>query len=65
MDVVLLTSSVEGEGRHDHVEGYKIVRRGGTYTAYVWALLWLLAHRGQVQAVVDSQNGIPSSRRWW
>jgi glycosyltransferase involved in cell wall biosynthesis len=58
-DVVLLTSSVEGEGRHDHVEGYKIVRRGGTYTAYLWALVWLLLHRSQVSAVVDSQNGIP------
>jgi glycosyltransferase involved in cell wall biosynthesis len=59
MDVVLLTSTVEGEGRHDQVEGYKIVRRGGTYTAYLWALVWLLMHRSQVRAVVDSQNGIP------
>jgi len=26
---------------------------------YLWALLWLLQHRKQVGAVIDSQNGIP------
>lgn len=40
------------------------MRGGGRFTVYVFVLLWLLRHRRCVDAVIDSQNGIPSSCRW-
>jgi glycosyltransferase involved in cell wall biosynthesis len=59
-DVVLLTSAVAGEpGKEQTADGYWIVRRGGRFTVYPWALLWLLWHRRYVCGVIDSQNGIP------
>lgn len=57
--VVLLTSSVAGRPREEQVHGYTVRRRGGRFTVYAWALLWLLLHRRSVRAVIDSQNGIP------
>jgi glycosyltransferase involved in cell wall biosynthesis len=36
-----------------------VVRRGGRWTVYPWALLWLWRHRGVLDAVIDCQNGIP------
>ncbi len=59
-DVVLLTSAVAGEPHKEQVaDGYWIVRRGGTFTVYLWALAWLVWHRKYVRGVLDSQNGIP------
>ncbi len=59
-DVVLLTASVAGESHKEKVPGgYWIVRRGGRFTVYAWALVWLLWHRKYVRGVIDSQNGIP------
>ena len=40
-------------------DGFWIIRRGGRFTVYPWALFWLLLHRKQIIGVVDSQNGIP------
>jgi glycosyltransferase involved in cell wall biosynthesis len=37
----------------------RTVRRGGRWTVYFWALLWLLRNRRRIDAVVDCQNGIP------
>ncbi len=59
-DVVLLTASVAGQPRKEKVAaGYWIVRRGGRFTVYPWALLWMLAYRKYIRGVIDSQNGIP------
>jgi len=58
-EVVLLTSSVAGERSREVVDGYSIVRRGGRFTVYPWALAWLLWNRGRVDGIIDSQNGIP------
>jgi len=58
-EVVLLTSSVAGEKAHEVVDGYSIIRRGGRFTVYPWALLWLLWNRRHVEGIIDSQNGIP------
>ena len=59
-DVVLLTSAVAGQPRKEQVDaGYWIVRRGGRFTVYPWALLWMLAYRKYIRGVIDSQNGIP------
>ena len=58
-DVVLLTSRSPGAPRREARAGYRVVRGGGTYGVYPHALAWLAAHRGRLDAVVDSQNGIP------
>ncbi|MDE3202912.1 MAG: glycosyltransferase family 4 protein [Acidobacteriota bacterium] len=58
--VVLLTASSPGNARREERDGYTIVRRGGRFSVYPMALAWLLAHRREIGAVIDSQNGIPS-----
>jgi len=58
-DVVLLTASVAGEPRQSQEHGYRTVRRGGQFTVYLWALLWLARHRRNIVGVIDCQNGIP------
>ncbi|WP_165069782.1 glycosyltransferase family 4 protein [Marisediminicola senii] len=58
-DVVLLAAAVDGRPRVERRDGYTIVRGGGRFTVYAHALWWLLRHRRQVGAVIDSQNGIP------
>lgn len=58
-EVVLLTSAVAGEYTNERVDGYLVHRRGGRFTVYPWALVWLFMHRRRIRAVVDSQNGIP------
>jgi glycosyltransferase involved in cell wall biosynthesis len=58
-DVVLLTAAVPGRPAIEDRDGYRIVRRGGRFTVYPWALFWLARHRRRVDAVMDSQNGIP------
>lgn len=58
-DVVLLSAAVAGAPREEDHDGYRIVRGGGKFTVYLFALVWLFLHRRQVTGVVDSQNGIP------
>lgn len=48
-----------GDDRHAVHAGYRVRRLGHTYTVYAWALLWLFKHRRQIDAIIDSQNGIP------
>lgn len=46
--------------RNQIVDGVEIVRRGGFYTVYVWAVLYyLLRFRGKFNVIIDSQNGVP------
>lgn len=58
-EVVLLCAAVAGAPSQEQRDGYRIVRAGNRYTVYQQALLWLLRHRHQISAVIDSQNGIP------
>lgn len=58
-DVILLAAAVPGHPRIQQRDGYRIIRAGGRFTVYAHALWWLLRHRRQVGAVIDSQNGIP------
>lgn len=58
--VVLLTAASPDSLPREERDGYTIVRRGGRLGVYPMALLWLLRHRGEIGAVIDSQNGIPS-----
>ena len=57
--VTLVTARPPGTPAVEMREGYRVVRRGGRFTVYPWVLWWLLRHRGRIEAVVDSQNGIP------
>lgn len=46
--------------RYQTIHGVKIVRFGGTYTVYLWAMVYyLLRFRGQYDVVIDCENGIP------
>jgi glycosyltransferase involved in cell wall biosynthesis len=58
-DVVLLAAAVAGRPRLEFRDGYRIVRGGARFTVYAHALWWLLRHRREISAVIDSQNGIP------
>jgi len=58
-EVTLVTAQPAGLPRHQELAGVRIRRRGGTYTVYLWAALYLLLHGGHFSAVIDCQNGIP------
>ena len=58
--VVILAAAVDGQPADEDLgEGGRLIRRGTAQSVYFWALRWLFAHRRQVSAVIDSQNGIP------
>ncbi|MBI4067724.1 glycosyltransferase [Candidatus Gottesmanbacteria bacterium] len=45
---------------NENLDGVKIVRRGGFYTVYLWAIVYyLFRFRGQFDVVIDCQNGVP------
>ncbi|MEO6087152.1 MAG: glycosyltransferase family 4 protein [Umezawaea sp.] len=54
-EVTFLTARGKGQSRRDG----STVRRGGRWTVYFWALLWLLRKRNRIDVVIDCQNGIP------
>ncbi|HZE86814.1 MAG TPA: glycosyltransferase [Methylomirabilota bacterium] len=44
----------------ESVDGVEVVRRGGTYTVYLFAFLYyLLKFRGKYDIIIDCENGIP------
>lgn len=46
--------------RHEIVDGVNIIRRGGFYTVYVWAILYyILRLRGRYDVIVESVNAMP------
>ncbi|MDF3289571.1 glycosyltransferase [Streptomyces silvisoli] len=57
--VTYLTARPPGTARREHTRYGTVVRGGGRFTVYPFVLLWLLFHRARVDAVIDSQNGIP------
>lgn len=57
--VIVLAAAVPGRPRIEERDGYHIRRAGGRFTVYAHALVWLARHRGRIDAVIDSQNGIP------
>jgi glycosyltransferase involved in cell wall biosynthesis len=58
-EVTLVTARPRGLAREEVREGVRIRRRGGTFTVYLWAALYLLVQGGRFDAVIDCQNGIP------
>src|SRR5579872_1736953 len=57
--VVLLTSAVAGHPKVESRDGYTVVRRGGPFSVYPLAFIWMWRHRRHIAEVVDSQCGIP------
>lgn len=57
--VTLLTSRPPGAPASELARGVRVRRMGGTATVYPRVLAWLAAHRREVDAVLDCQNGIP------
>lgn len=45
--------------RDEELDGISLVRRGGTFTVYLWAALFLLLHSRSFDRVLDVANGIP------
>ncbi|NTU73536.1 glycosyltransferase family 4 protein [Candidatus Roizmanbacteria bacterium] len=46
--------------RYEIMDGVEIVRRGGFYFVYIWALLYyLVKFRGKYHTIIDCENGIP------
>jgi glycosyltransferase involved in cell wall biosynthesis/cellulose synthase/poly-beta-1,6-N-acetylglucosamine synthase-like glycosyltransferase/O-antigen/teichoic acid export membrane protein len=46
--------------RHEIIEGVRIIRRGGFYLVYLWAILYYLFRlSGKYDVIIDSENGIP------
>ncbi|HZD65690.1 MAG TPA: glycosyltransferase family 4 protein [Acidimicrobiales bacterium] len=58
-EVTMVTARPPGTPRHQETDFGSVVRLGGRLTVYVLALLWLWRHRRHIDAVLDSQNGIP------
>lgn len=57
--VTLFTAAAAGLPFDEEREGVWIHRRGGVFTVYLFAALFLLRNRRRLTAVVDCQNGIP------
>lgn len=46
--------------RYEMLDGIEIIRRGGFYFVYIWAMLYyLFRFRGKYDVIIDSENGIP------
>jgi glycosyltransferase involved in cell wall biosynthesis len=59
VEVTYLTARAPGQAAREEVSYGRAVRGGGTYTVYLFVLFWLLLNRRTIDAVIDSQNGIP------
>jgi glycosyltransferase involved in cell wall biosynthesis len=65
--VTLRTAHYSGAARREVIDGVRIIRAGGRYSVYVWAMLAMAAarlglgplRRVRPDVVVDTQNGLP------
>ncbi|WP_161952690.1 glycosyltransferase family 4 protein [Actinoplanes sp. TFC3] len=57
--VTIVTSRSRRAARRDEINGATVRRMGNAYTVYLFALIWLLRHRRNIDAIVDTCNGIP------
>lgn len=58
--VTLFSGNDNASSVNEAIDGVEIVRRGGTYTVYIFALLYyLFKFRGKYDIIVDCENGIP------
>ncbi len=59
-DVTVFSAHYPGAARTETRDGIHYMRRGGHLTVYLWSALFLLTGRfGQVDAVLEVQNGMP------
>lgn len=58
-DVTLFCGSYPNATFLDEIDGIKVIRKGGKYSLYLWALVYLAKNRNKFNAVIDSENGIP------
>jgi glycosyltransferase involved in cell wall biosynthesis len=51
----------DGHGSADQeINGVEVIRRGGTYTVYIWAFFYyIFVFRDKYSLIVDCENGIP------
>ncbi|MFF0904419.1 UNVERIFIED_CONTAM: glycosyltransferase family 4 protein [Kocuria sp. CPCC 205316] len=59
VDVTWFTGRGDVQGSSDNIDGVKIFRMGGALSLYPLAALKLVGRRGDFDAIVDCQNGIP------
>ena len=58
--VTLFCGNDRKNPRNQTINGVKIIRRGGFYTVYIWALLYyVFKFRKNYDIIIDSENGIP------
>lgn len=58
--VTLFCGNDGQSSRNDLIDGVQIIRRGGFYFVYLWAILYYFVQfRGKFDVIIDSQNGIP------
>ncbi len=57
--VTWFTAAVPGEPEHDEIDGMHLSRAGGPLSLYARAAAGMVRSRGEFDAVVDCQNGIP------
>lgn len=58
-NVTLFCGSYPKANPNDEIDGITIIRKGGRYTVYFWALMYLAKNRNKFDAIIDSENGIP------
>lgn len=58
--VTLFCGNDNNSTKYEHVNGVEIYRRGGTFTVYIFAILYYFTKfRGKYDIIVDCENGIP------
>lgn len=64
--VTIFCGQYPGAGRYDCIDGVHILRRGGRYGVYIWAVIYYFVRfRGKYDIVVDTENGIPFFTPLW
>jgi glycosyltransferase involved in cell wall biosynthesis len=67
VDVTLRTARYRGARRREVIDGVRVIRSGGRYTVYIFAMVAMLAarvglgplRRVRPDVVIDTQNGVP------
>ena len=57
--VTWFTSSFPGAKNEENVDGVSIVRHGSIFTVFIYAWLYYLANRNNIDLIVDQVHGIP------
>ncbi len=58
--VTIFCGSDGDSPHHEVVDGVRVIRHGGFYLVYFWALLYyMLKLKGKYDVIIDSENGLP------